>query len=220
MNPTPKIARSNLAIRITRQTTRPGIESDISVNNGRLIRKNMAARLIEHDPSALEELYDRMAGRAFGLAYRIMRNGPNAEDVVQDVFIWIWDNPQKLDPGRESVDGLLLTLVHRRAIDAVRVASRREALPISPAIPGISTLHDDTMGLVEEVHQKLNADAVKAAVHQLSPNHLEVIELAYFGGMTHAEIAEQTKLPLGTVKSRLRLALNGLRKSFGLGGSS
>ena len=85
-----------------------------------IIRRNIVARLVQRDPSALEEMYDRMARRAFGLAYRILDDGPAAEDIVQDAFAWVWDNSQKLDSERGTVDGLLLTLVHRRAVDALR----------------------------------------------------------------------------------------------------
>ena len=175
------------------------------------------ARLVQRDPSALEEIYDRVAGRAFGLAYRILDNGPAAEDVVQDAFVWIWDNSHKLDSDRGTVDGLLLTLVHRRAVDALRARSRRDALPDSSVR---SNADQDVLDLVDEVQRNLDADAIDRAMDQLPPEQSAVISLAYFGGMTHAEICEKTSLPLGTVKSRLRLALNGLRNSFGLGGSS
>ena len=182
-----------------------------------VIRRSIVARLVQRDPTVLDEMYDRMAGRAFGLAYRILSDRPAAEDVVQDAFFWVWDNPHKLDSERGTVDGLLLTLVHRRAIDALRARSRRDALPGPSARADVD---QDALDMVDEVQRNLDADAINRAMDQLSPEQSEVINLAYFDGMTHAEICEKTSLPLGTVKSRLRLALNGLRNSFGLGGSS
>lgn len=211
------IARPTLAVRPKNQSHHQTIGSTNTAGDGTIIRRDTVARLARRDPSALEEMYDHMAGRAFGLAYRILGDGPAAEDAVQDAFVWVWDNSHKLDSERGTVDGLLLTLVHRRAVDTLRARSRREALPDSFAGPGGV---QDAFDLVEEVQRNIDADAINTAMDLLSPEQLEVINLAYFGGMTHAEICEKTSLPLGTVKSRLRLALNGLRISFGLGGSS
>ena len=211
------IASPALAVRPNKQYARQTTGSTIAFADEMIIRRNIVARLVQRDPSALEEMYDRMARRAFGLAYRILDDGPAAEDIVQDAFAWVWDNSQKLDSERGTVDGLLLTLVHRRAVDALRARSRRDALPDSSVS---SNAGQDALDLVDEVQRNLDADAINRAMDQLSPEQSEVIDLAYFGGMTHAEICEKTSLPLGTVKSRLRLALNGLRNSFGLGGSS
>lgn len=211
------VARPALTVRPNKQSAQQTTRSAITFADEAFVRRDIVARLVQRDPSALEEIYDRMAGRAFGLAYRILGDGPAAEDVVQDAFVWIWDNPHRLDPERGTVDGLLLTLVHRRAIDALRARSRRNSLPGTSIR---SSVDQDAFNLVGEVQKNLDAEVISIAISKLSPEQLEVVNLAYFGGMTHVEIAEQTDLPLGTVKSRLRLALNGLRKSFGLGGSS
>ena len=214
---TEQVARSALAVRPDKQSSRQKTGGTIAFTDEMVIRRDTVARLVKRDPSALEEIYDRMAGRAFGLAYRILDHGPTAEDVVQDAFVWVWDNSHKLDSERGSVEGLLLTLVHRRAIDALRVRSRQLALPDSSAN---SNSDHEAIDLVDLVQKNLDADAVNTAIDQLPPEQLEVINLAYFGGMTHVEICKKTALPLGTVKSRLRLALNDLRNSFGMGGSS
>lgn len=211
------VAHPALAVRPDNQSAQQTPGSTIAFADEMIVRRDIVARLTRRDPSALEEIYDRMAGRAFGLAHRILDDGPAAEDVVQDAFVWLWDNSHKLDPERGTVDGLLLTLVHRRAIDALRARSRREALPDSSLK---SNANPDAFDLVAEVQRNLDADAINRAMDQLPPEQSEVIDLAYFGGMTHSEICEKTALPLGTVKSRLRLALNGLRNAFGLGGSS
>ena len=210
-------AHPALAVQPDKQSVQRTGGSTIEFSDEMTVRRDIVARLVQRDPSALEEMYDRIAGRAFGLAQQILDDGPAAEDVVQDAFVWVWDNSHKLDSERGTVEGLLLTLVHRRAVDALRARSRRDALPDSSAR---SNAGQDALEMVDEVQKNLDADAINKAVDQLSPEQSEVINLSYFGGMTHAEICEETSLPLGTVKSRLRLALNGLRNSFGLGGSS
>ena len=212
-----QVARPALAVREDNQSAQQTTGKTAAFNDEMIVRRDIVARLVKRDPSALEEIYDQMAGRAFGLAYRILEHGPAAEDVVQDAFVWVWDNSHKLNSDRGSVEGLLLTLVHRRAIDALRVRTRRDALPSPSPRPNSENDSDD---LVDEVQRNLDADAVNTAMNQLPPEQLEVINLAYFSGMTHKEICEKTSLPLGTVKSRLRLAMNGLRNSFGLGRSS
>ena len=178
--------------------------------------RDLVARLASRDASALEELFDQMSGRVFGLAYRILGDGPAAEDVVQDVFVWVWDNPGKLDPDRGTIAGLVLTLTHRRSVDALRTRTRRAALPI---LSLDSRIDDEVVELVDEVQRNLDGEVIRAAITNLPAEQLEIVELAYFGGMTHQEISDQIGLPLGTVKSRLRLGVAGLRKLFGLAGS-
>jgi len=157
-----------------------------------------------------------MSGRVFGLAYRILGDGPAAEDVVQDVFVWVWENPGKLDADRGTIAGLVLTLTHRRSVDALRTRYRRAALPV---LSLDSRIDDEVVELVDEVQRNLDGEVIRAAITKLPAEQLEIVEFAYFGGMTHQEISDQTGLPLGTVKSRLRLGVAGLRKLFGLAGS-
>ena len=206
-----------LTVRPNKQSTQQPARWPIAFANEEFEQRSIVERLVRRDPSALEEIYDRMVGRAFGLAYRVLGGVSAAEDVVQDAFAWVWDNSQRLDPERGTVDGLLLTIAHRRTVDTLRARSRRETLPV---ISISADIDRDAFDLVGEVQKKLDAEAIGLAVSRLTPDQMEVINLAYFGGMTHVEIADHTDLPLGTVKSRLRLALNYLRKSFGLGVTS
>ena len=156
-----------------------------------------------------------MAGRAFGLAYRILSDGPSAEDVVQEAFLWVWNNPERIDPSRGRVESLLLTVVHRRSIDAFRARNRRDALrgPMD-----LEAVDENAADLFDSVAQSLTHERVRQSVTTLSDEQRQVIEMAYFSGLTHREIAEETGIPIGTVKSRLRLGMAKLRTAFGIGG--
>jgi RNA polymerase sigma-70 factor (ECF subfamily) len=161
----------------------------------------------EHD--AVAALYDRYGGVAYGLAFRITANAATAEDVVQDAFVSLWKQAPRFDPERGHVRSWLLTIVHHRAVDAVR---RRAGRP-ERALPEGSEEFVATIGRPEElVETVLDAEAVREAVRQVPEEQRRVIEMAYFMGMTHVEIAAETGAPLGTVKSRLRIGLEKMRE--------
>ncbi len=215
-----QVSRATLAIRTSNQTSQRQMSAPEPAADEAVSNRNIVERLVARESLALEELFDRMSGRAFGLAYRIIGDGPAAEDIVQDVFLWVWDNTDKLDSGRGSVDGLLLTLTHRRAVDAVRSRSRRAAIS-AEWLPTYFTT--EVAELIDQVQSNMNAAAIRKVIESLPAEQHEVIELAYFCGMTHSEISAHTGFPLGTVKSRLRLAVNGIRKTLGItrtGGAS
>ena len=175
---------------------------------------DIVAALQARDPRALEALYDQFGRRAFGLAYRILGNGQSAEDAVQEAFITLWNQAERIDSNRGQVGSLLMTIVHRRSIDILR-SQRDMAARVHP-------LDDDTLDptaddAFDTVARSMTYDTARLALETLAPEQREVIELAYFGGMTQVEIAEKTAVPVGTVKSRLRLALTRLRKELGVG---
>jgi len=175
---------------------------------------DIAAALRARDPRALEALYDQLGRRAFGLAYRILGNGQSAEDAVQEAFITLWNQADRIDSNRGQVGSLLMTIVHRRSIDILR-GQRGMSARIHPLEPG--TLDPIAGDVFDAVANSMTYDAVRLALGALAPEQREVIELAYFGGLTQVEIAEKTAVPVGTVKSRLRLALTRLRKELGVG---
>jgi RNA polymerase sigma-70 factor (ECF subfamily) len=164
----------------------------------------------------MEVLYDRYSRQAFGLAYRILGDGPSAEDVVQDAFLSVWRQADRIDAARGKLQSYLLTLVHHRAIDVLR--SRKgmiaRSLPDDPA-----EIEKDTPDFTDRVLTAIEGEAVRKALVGLPEEQRQVIELAYYQGLTHVEIAEQQGLPLGTVKSRLRLALDKMRGLLGTGGA-
>ena len=168
-------------------------------------------RLANGDLGALERLYDSYGAMAFSIAYRITGDRTAAEDVVQEAFLGAWRNAARYVDARGSVRTWLLSIVHHRAIDAVRRRRQTSELPETEgALPEALTL-PDTWAAVE---QRLDRDTVVAALASISEVQREAIELAYFGGLSQTEIAERTGVPLGTVKGRLRLGLAGLRAAL------
>ncbi|HEY3523393.1 MAG TPA: sigma-70 family RNA polymerase sigma factor [Candidatus Limnocylindrales bacterium] len=160
---------------------------------------------------ALGELYDRHRAAAFGLAYRITGDAGIAEDVVHDAFLGAWRNADRYAPDRSGVKTWLMSIVHHRAIDAVRLRRPTSELPDPDAAPPASLTSPDVWA---EIGGRLDAERIRHALDALSAVQREALELAYFGGLTQQEIADRTATPLGTVKSRVRLGLMALRRSL------
>jgi RNA polymerase sigma-70 factor, ECF subfamily len=165
------------------------------------------------DTGAFETVYDRHAGAAFSLAHRICRERALAEDVVQEGFLALWRNGSRYDSSRGSLRSWLLRIVHNRAIDALRRGAARDAL------------HGDDDGIMErlvspvftdvELIQRDEAREVRLALERLPLDQRRVIELAYFRGLTHVEIASILGAPVGTIKGRMRLGLAKMRIALG-----
>jgi RNA polymerase sigma factor (sigma-70 family) len=158
------------------------------------------------DETALAELYDRIGGTAYGLAYRVLRDEALAEDAVQDAFLGLWRNAGSFLPERASASTWILTLVHRRAVDLVRREQRRRTEPIETAPEPADGSAADVAWL------RLERERVQAALRQLPDQQREAIELAYYGGYTQSELADRLGQPLGTIKSRMFAGLSRLRE--------
>jgi RNA polymerase sigma factor (sigma-70 family) len=160
----------------------------------------------------LEAIYDRYHAMAYALALRITTETGLAEDVVQDSLLGVWRNAARYSEARGSVRGWLLAIVRHRAIDAIRRQRAGVALgdETDDILPGALTVPD----IWPEVSGRLDAEQVRGAMAVLPPAQREVIELAYFDGLTQREISDRTHAPLGTVKSRMRLALATLREQL------
>src|SRR5215210_6050195 len=168
-------------------------------------------RLANGDLGALDRLYEHYGAMAFSIAFRITGDRTAAEDVVQEAFLGAWRNAGRYVDARGTVRTWLLSIVHHRAIDAIRRRRPTTELPENEAsLPAVLTLPDTWT----EVQQRLDRETVAAALTTISDVQREAIELAYFGGLTQTEIAERTGVPLGTVKGRLRLGLAGLRAAL------
>jgi RNA polymerase sigma-70 factor (ECF subfamily) len=170
------------------------------------------ARVASGDLAALEELYDRYRTMAYSLALRITADPAAAEDVVQDAFLGVWRNVARYVEGRGSVRTWFLSIVHHRAIDAIRRRRPVAELPDPEAGPSPAALR--LPDVWSEVAGRLDATAIRRALTSLTDVQREALELGYFGGLTQLEIAERTGAPLGTVKSRVRLGLLALREAL------
>src|SRR6266542_1737370 len=165
------------------------------------------------DAQAFEVVYDRHATAAFSLAYRMTGTRNTAEDVVQEAFLSIWRSGGRYDRARGSVRTWVLGIVHNRAIDALRrsvVHDRRRA-----SDEGIEERFEARERTEVEAARREEAKQIRGMLEALPEDQSRVIELAYFGGFTHSEIAEMLGAPIGTVKGRMRLGLEKLRGQLG-----
>jgi RNA polymerase sigma-70 factor (ECF subfamily) len=159
----------------------------------------------------LEALYDAHNRQAIGLAYKILGNVGDAEEVVQEVFLSAWRAGHQYDPARGSQHAWVLAMVRNRSIDVLRARRRR---PVQPLAEGVDL--PDTQDVPAQAASNVDAAAARVALNSLPPEQKEVIELAYFGGLSHTEIATQVAAPIGTVKGRIRLGLDRLRVALGV----
>lgn len=167
----------------------------------------LLARVSKGDEAAIELIYQRYGGACYSLARRLLNDATLAEDVVQQVFLALWQG-HGYDPGRGAVSTWLLSVTHHKAVDALRKESRQRKQSSDDALAELATL---APGPDDEAWRRLRADRTRTALRTLSAEHREVLLLAYYGGYTQREIADLTGLPLGTVKSRTLAAMNRLR---------
>ncbi|HEY1517860.1 MAG TPA: sigma-70 family RNA polymerase sigma factor [Solirubrobacteraceae bacterium] len=165
------------------------------------------------DPRAFEVVFDRHSSAAFSLAYRMCGRRALAEEIVQEAFVSLWRSSARYDRARGSVRSWVLRVVHNRAIDMFRreVSTAGNNVPddwITEALPARERTD-------EEAERRSDARLVRTALEGLPPDQRQVIELAYFGGFSHTQIADALGLPAGTVKGRMRLALSKLRIALG-----
>jgi RNA polymerase sigma-70 factor, ECF subfamily len=178
-----------------------------------LADEDLMALVHDGDARAFEVIFDRHGDVAFSLAYRMCGRRSVAEDIVQEAFLSLWRSSVRYDRGRGSVRSWVLGVVHNRAIDAFR----RDAVRITRTVGDESIAErmpapDRTDA---EVERRDEARQVRTALQELPPDQRQVIELAYFSGFSHSQIAEMLKLPAGTVKGRMRLGLTKLRIALG-----
>ncbi len=173
--------------------------------------RDVLRRVANGQLDALQDLYDTYRTMAYSIALRITSDSSLAEDVVQDAFLGAWRNAARYVEGKGSVKTWLLSIVHHRAVDAVRRRRPTIELPEREDIPPPSLTLPD---IWPEVAGNLDREEIAAALATLSDVQREAIELAYFGGLTQQEIAARTGTPLGTVKSRIRLGLLSMRRAL------
>ncbi|GEP37429.1 RNA polymerase sigma factor SigK [Nocardioides psychrotolerans] len=172
---------------------------------------NLSAR---GDQAAFSLLYDAMATRVYGLAVRVVRDPAQAEEVTQEAFLEIWRKASRYDVERGSATAWMLTIVHRKAVDRVRSAEAATRRDTTYHSQNQAVDHDST---ADAAHASLEARRVRTALHSLTAVQREALELAYFGGYTHTEVATMLDLPVGTAKTRIRDGLIRLRDTMGVG---
>ncbi len=176
--------------------------------------RDLMRSVVAQEAAALQMLYERYFRRAFALAYRMLNDATAAEDCVQDVFLKVWQKPELYNAERGAFSSWLLTVIHHRAANDLR--SRRRLAPLPTPFyeqgeegNGEETLADPGAPIEDQLVIKEDRERVRVALADLSPAQRQVLELAYYGGMTQSEIALHLSQPLGTVKTRVR---NGLQK--------
>jgi len=175
--------------------------------------EDLLERVAAGDRDAFERLYDRIAGAVLGVARRVVIDPAQAEEVAQEALVEVWQSAHRFDRDRGRASAWVLTVAHRRAVDRVRsaqAASERETrlarLDHAPAYDQVS----------EAVEARLEREQVHQALRSLTELQRESVRLAYYGGLTHREVAEHLGVPLGTVKARLRDGMIRLRDALGV----
>ena len=172
----------------------------------------LLARISQGDEAALGVFYDATSARVFGLAIAILRNPSAAEEATLDVYSQVWRQAGRFDPAKGNATGWLLTLARSRAIDLLR--SRSRTLDQEEALDGTFHLRDEDPGPERASLEAERARRVRAALAALPPEQRQAIEAAFFGGLSHSEVAAALGQPLGTIKTRIRTGLSALRRAL------
>src|SRR6185436_368256 len=173
---------------------------------------DLVQRLQRRDPQALADLYDRYGRLVYALILRIVKDAGTAEDLVQETFLRVWNRVQGFDAQKGSVGPWLLAVARNRAIDYLRSAGGRERNALEFEETDHPALYTD---MEHDIITSDTARRIKSAMASLAPNQRQVIELAYFEGLSQSEMAERMGQPLGTVKTWVRTALKILRDDLG-----
>lgn len=177
------------------------------LRNGQLAEDaRLLNRVRERDQAAMATIFDRYARMAYSVAFRVLSDPAQAEDVMQDVFFQLWQSPESFATGRGSLGAWIAVVVRNRAIDVLR--KRRPSDPVEEVVlpAGVDVAAD--------VEQHTMVQRIRTVLRGLPAEQRTTVEMAFFDGLTHSEIAEQTGDPLGTVKTRIRAALTSVRRAM------
>jgi RNA polymerase sigma-70 factor (ECF subfamily) len=173
----------------------------------------LVARSSRGHEEAFSELYDLTSSRIYGLVLKVLRSADHAAEVTQEVFVEVWRQSARYAPDKGSVLAWMSTMAHRRAVDRVRSVSSEVARDEHYAV---TTVVREADHVWEDVEQKMDTERVRKGMASLTAIQREALGLAYFGGYTQTQVASLLKLPLGTVKTRIRDGLIGLRDALGV----
>jgi RNA polymerase sigma-70 factor, ECF subfamily len=175
------------------------------------LEAGLLSRIADGDQSAFTTLYQRLSSSLYGLAYRMMNDAKEAEDVLQEGFTYIWRKAETFDPTRSTPYAWAVMIVRNKAIDRLRVRQRGERLR-ERAEQSLFQERDESSAEVPTLRER--STIVRSALQQIPQEQREALELAFFGGLTHEEIADRLTTPLGTIKARIRRGLLKLRDSL------
>jgi len=168
---------------------------------------SLVARIAVGDERALQMVYERYSPLVYGLAKRVTASTAYAEEITQEVFVYLWQNPDRFDADRGTLRAFLGAVTHRRSVDEVRSNTRRVA---REERVGSDASNLDFLEIGNDIERSQTAERVRAAVLSLPEQQRDAVLLAYFGGCTFRQVAERLGIPEGTAKSRLRLGLGKL----------
>lgn len=177
-----------------------------TVNRSEADDMGLLTRIQSGDQEAMSALFDRYGTMVYSVALRVLKDTGEAEDVMQEIFVQVWKNPSAFVSGRGSLGGWLVVVARNRSIDMIR---RRH-----PSEPVESFTLPSSTDLAHEAERNLLLKKIRGAMLSLPDEQKQSVELAFFEGLSHSEIAEKTGDPLGTVKTRIRLALITIRKAL------
>ena len=194
-------------------TYSPGEDGSSGLNGFKgLTDQQLVQGMVRRDRNALEELYRRFGDAVFSLAVHILRDSGAAEEATQDAFFRVWSKASDYRPDRGKVTSWLFGIAHHRVIDEVRKRRRREQTLVFRDVSEMPQPLDEVGDPAKYASQQSWKQEIGGALGTLRPEQREVVILAYYGGFTHSEIAKRLDQPLGTVKTRMRLALRKLRE--------
>ena len=175
--------------------------------------EELLQRVAGGDQGAFAELYDRTSPRLFGLVKRLLRDHAQSEEVTQEVYLEIWQTATRYEPSKGGAIAWMLTMAHRRAVDRVRAS---QASRDRDARVGMRDYAPEFDSVAERIEIVLESERVTAAMGRLTELQREAVTLAYFGGYSHSEVAALLRIPIGTVKTRLRDGMIRLRDELGV----
>lgn len=175
--------------------------------------EDLVRRVALGDEAAFEELYDAVSPQVFGLIRRVVRDPAQSEEVTQEVFVEVWQQAARFDADRGRAVPWILVIAHRRAVDRIRAAQASADRDLRQGIKEFQESYDDVQDIVEA---KIEGERVLKALESLTQAQQEAIRLAYYGGYTQQEVANLLKVPVGTVKTRIRDGMIRLRDKLGV----
>ncbi|MDE0545911.1 ECF RNA polymerase sigma factor SigK [Microbacterium sp. C7(2022)] len=170
-------------------------------------------RIAQGDQNSFARVYDLLSPRVFGLILRVLVDRSQSEEVLQEVFLEVWQSASKFAPNRGQGRSWVLTIAHRRAVDRVRSAQASSDRDVRVGVRDLEVAHD---GVAEQVELRIEGEKVTNALSLLPDSQREALTLAYFGGYSQSEISALVGAPLGTIKTRMRDGMSRLRMELGV----